>query len=113
MKFLVRQALDEGGDVTRDHLQPMARVVAGSLEDPPRGPVVWLGGCGDIETSEFFMLFEAPDQETMDAAAANLPGLVSCRRVMAVDRSTLARGLMLGLAKDYEDRRAAEDAHRA
>lgn len=75
MKFLVRQRLAEGADVTRDHLQPLAAVVTASLEDPPRGPVLWLAGCGDIANNEFYMLMEAPDQETIDEVVKALPGL--------------------------------------
>lgn len=109
MKFLVRQQLTDGDEVFRDHLEPLAEVVAASLEDPPRGPVVWLGGCGSVANRHYYMLFEAPDQETMEATVANLPGLHSVERVMAVDRHTLARGLMLGLASTYRERRGRQD----
>lgn len=104
MKFMVRQQLPPDADTTEGHLQPLAAVVARSLEDPPRGPVIWLSGCGTIDTKQYYMLFEAPDQETLEECVSALPGLQSVERVMAVDRHTLARGLMLGLAADYEKR---------
>ena len=108
MRFLVRQRLPEGGDVMRDHVLPMAGVVAGSMEDPPRGPVVWLGGCGNIATSEFYMLFDAPDQETIDECVGVLPGLIACERVMSVDRGSIGYRLLQSMAKDHE--RQAGDA---
>ncbi|QVQ54151.1 hypothetical protein J4H86_10910 [Spiractinospora alimapuensis] len=108
MKFMVRQRLPPDADPTEDHLQPLAAVVARSLEDPPRGPVIWLGGCGTVDTLQYYMLFEAPDRETLEECVSALPGLQSVERVMAVDRHTLARGLMLGLAADYEKRRQGE-----
>jgi hypothetical protein len=108
MKFLVRQKLPPGSDVARDHLQPLARVVADSLVDEPEGPVIWLGGWGTVDTFQFTMLFEATDPETMKECLRPLPGVQTVERVMAVDRHTLARGLMLSHATDYEQRMAAE-----
>lgn len=108
MKFMVCQKLDEDTDVTEGHLQPLARVVANSLEDPPRGPVIWLGGSGTVDTKQYYMLFEAPDRETIEDCVKVLPGLQSVERVMSVDRHTLARGLMLGMAADYDKRRAKQ-----
>lgn len=102
MRFLVRQRLPEGGEVMQDHVLPMAGVVAGSMEDPPRGPVVWLGGCGNIETSEYYMLFDAPDQETIDECVRVLPGLIACERVMSVDRKTIGYRLLQSMAATYD-----------
>ncbi|PXY25836.1 hypothetical protein DI005_07115 [Prauserella sp. PE36] len=104
MKFMVRQKLGPDEDVTEGHLQPLARLVADSMLDEPKGPVVWLGGCGTVDTKQYYMLFEAPDYATLEAVVKVLPGLQSVERVMAVDKHTLARGLLLGMAKDYDER---------
>lgn len=104
MKFLVRQQLTDEHDVFEHHLEPMADVVADSLDDPPSGPVVWLGGCGNIETLHYYMLFEAPDLATLEEAVSVLPGLHSIERVMAVDPSTIGQGLLRGLADRHRKR---------
>ncbi|MEU3270923.1 DUF3303 family protein [Saccharomonospora sp. NPDC006951] len=104
MKFMVRQKLDPDGNVTEDHLQPLARLVADSIQDEPTGSVRWLGGCGTIDTKQFYMLFEAPDHEALQQVVSKLPGLQSIERVMLATKDTLARGLLLGLAKEYEER---------
>lgn len=109
MKFMVRQKLDEDGDVMRDHVEPLAGVVAASLEDPPSGPVVWLSGCGTVDTKQFYMLFEAPDRASIDAVFEGVPGVQSIERVMAVDQHTLARGLLLGYAANHKKRQQRQD----
>lgn len=110
MKFLVQQRLTEDDDVFEDHLEPMAGIVADSLEDPPRGEVVWLGGCGSIDDRHYYMLFEAPDLATMEAAVVDLPGLHRIQRVMVMDRDGVGSGVLRGLADRYRRRREAVDS---
>ncbi|SFB13176.1 hypothetical protein SAMN05216266_105112 [Amycolatopsis marina] len=108
MKFMVRQKLGPEADVVKEHLQPLAYLVADSVQDEPKLPVVWLGGSGTVDTKQYYMLFEAPDYESLEEVVKVLPGLQSIERVMSVDKHTLARGLLLGMAKDYAERDGAE-----
>ncbi|WP_375003012.1 hypothetical protein [Aeromicrobium sp. CTD01-1L150] len=104
MKFLVRQQLEADGDVFAEHLEPLANIVADSLEEEPSGPVVWLGGCGNVDERRYYMLFEAPDEATMRAALATVPGVQDVERVMVVDRDTIGLGVLRALGQRHESR---------
>lgn len=97
-KFLVCQRLPKGNNVVEDHLQPLADVVAQSLDDPDAATVVWLWGCADIEHDEWHMLFEGPDEAAVAAELRDLPGLSSINRVLYATPENFAYLLMRGMA---------------
>jgi hypothetical protein len=101
-KYVVRQKLAPGSDINRDHLHPLARVVAISLDPAASTSVVWLWGYADLDSQEYTMLFQAPDESTLLQSVGHTPGLVSVTRVLFVDKDNLASVILKGMAEQYE-----------